>query len=69
MDQINPEELKDYFHIEICLIGTKGALRENNAEFEVYTKEELLERLKDLLPEGEFGYSILSATREGDKGL
>lgn len=69
MEQINPEELKDYFHIEISLIGTKGALTNNNGEFEVYNKEELLERLEDILPEEEFGYSILSVTRPEDKGL
>lgn len=69
MEQINPEELKDYFHIEISLIGTKGALTNNNEGFEVYKKEELLERLKDILPDLDFGYSILSATQEGDKGL
>ncbi len=49
------EELDNYYQIEFSVVGTEGA--EEN-EFKVYKKEELLERLDELLPE-KFGFSIV----------
>ncbi len=62
------EELEEWFQINLTIVGTKGSLNEES-EFEVYNKEELLSRLDELLPEGEFGYSIVMGLNKDDKGI
>ena len=70
LEPIKQQELEEHFQIKIEIIGTKGALKEKGLyEYEIYNKEELLEALERLVPEEEFGYSILAITKEEDKGI
>lgn len=46
----------------LTIIGTKGMKKEDASKFEIYTKEEVIERIKEQLEEG-YGFSIVKATR------
>jgi hypothetical protein len=68
--EIKQEELKEYLLFDITIIATKGAMNEKEkSDYEIYNKEELLERLEEIIPEEEFGFSILAATKDEDKGI
>ena len=59
------EELEEYAQIEFSVVGTEGAM-ENR--FKVYSKEELLERLQEVLPD-KFGFSIIFGLNPKEKGI
>ena len=65
MNTTTRKELDNYAQIEFSVVGTEGA-KEN--EFKVYTKEELLERLDELLPE-KFGFSLIFALDPKEEGI
>lgn len=61
------EELEEIFTFNIVLVGTEGAIQDEG-HYEVYTKEQLLKRLEEILPE-KHNYSLISAYKKEDKGL
>ena len=67
--EIKKEDLEEYLQIHITIVGTKGALKEDESEYSIYTKEELVKQLDKIFPEEDFGYSILSITKNDDKGI
>ncbi len=68
--EIKQEELGEYFQFDITIIATKGALNnQETSEYDIYNKEELMERLEEIIPKGDFGFSILSSTKDEDKGI
>jgi len=64
---VKKDLLEEYFQFVTTIIGTKG-VKQNESEFRVYTKDELIKRLQDLLPE-EHKYSVLTAADEKEKGI
>jgi hypothetical protein len=60
------EELEDYFQFVISIVGTQGA---KSTKYKLYKKKELLQRLENLLPDGDFKYSILVSQEKKDKGI
>lgn len=59
------EQLDEYAQIEFSVVGTEGAVE---SEFKVYTKEELLERLEEVLPH-KFGFSLIFGLDSKEKGI
>ncbi len=68
--EIKQEELAEYFQFDISIIATKGALNnQETSKYDIYNKEELIERLEEIIPGEDFGFSILAATKDKDKGI
>ncbi len=68
--EIKQEELEEYFQFDITIVATKGALKQSEeSKYNIYNKEELLERLEEIIPGSDFGFSILAATKEEEKGI
>ncbi len=63
--ETNRQELEEYEQIEFSVVRTEGDV-EN--EFKVYSKEELLERLEEVLP-GKFGFSLIFGLDSKEKGI
>lgn len=61
------EDLEDYFEIQCSVIGTKG-VKQKDSKYKIFTKKELIKRLKNVLPENEFGYSLIIAGDPKTKG-
>ena len=64
---IRREHIEEYFQFVTTIIATKG-VKQTDSEFRVYTKEEILKRLEELLP-NEHKYSVITMADEKEKGL
>jgi len=67
IEGVKKDLLEEYFQFVTTIIATKGVNQEES-EFKIYTKEELIKRLENLLPE-EHKYSVLTATDERERGI
>jgi len=54
---VKKDILEEYFQFVTTIIATKG-VKQEESEFRIYTKDEIIIRLKNLLPE-EHKYSIV----------
>jgi len=67
IEGVKKDLLEEYFQFVTTIIATKG-VKQKESEFRIYTKDELIKRLEELLPE-EHKYSVLTAADEKEFGI